>query len=158
MPQGAREILQGQKWHPWAGTTSPSEKLCQGMPGWAPGAPATSLTHIWVSTSGGTHSCSTDKPLWLLLPGYHKKHHRANPALFATRSQRGGLREKRGTVIWKGPPKSMWEGQGHSRSLMRRLLGVQHCQQHHQAFSTTPLFWFVPFLTQFILQAWLSPI
>lgn len=38
------------------------------------------------------------------------------------------------------------------------LLGVQPRRQHHQAFSTTPLFWFVPFLTQFIVQAWLSPI
>lgn len=110
-------------------------------------------------TSGLAHlGEQTDKPLWLLLPGFHKKHHKANPALFVTRSPRGGLREERGTVTRKGPHKSVWEGEGHSRSLTRRLLGVQHRRQHHQAFSTTPLFWFVPFLTQFILQAWLSPI
>lgn len=101
---------------------------------------------------------STDKPLRLLLPGYPKNHHRANPAFLVTRRPRGGLREERGTVTREGPHKSVWEGQGHSRSLTRRLLGVQRRWQLHQAFSTTPLFWFVPFLTQFILQAWLSPI
>lgn len=105
---------------------------------------------------GGTHS--TDKPLWLLLPGYHEKHHRANPALLVTRSQWGGLREERGPVTRKGPHKSTQEGQGHGRSLTCRLLGAQRRRQHRQAFSTTPLFWFVLFLTLFILQAWLSPI
>lgn len=158
MPQGARQILQGHKWQRGAAATSPSEQLCQGMPGWAPGAASTPVTPIWVSTTWETHPCSSNKPLWLLLPGYHQKHHGANPALFVTRRQRGGLREERGTVSWERCPQSMQEGQGHSRSLMRRLLGAQRRRQHHQAFSTTPLFWFVLFLTQFILQAWLSPI
>lgn len=150
MPQGAMEILQGQKWHLQAsGTSLPGE--CQAglleispphwhTPGLAqPGGAQEPTPAAWRTPLGTTRSIT-------------------NPALSAARSQRGGLREERGAVTRKGPRKSTWEGQGQGKSLTRRLLGVQRRQQHHQAFSTTPLFWFVPFLTQFILQAWLSPI
>lgn len=124
------------------------------MPGWAAGALPTPLTHTWVSTAWG--SPGTTPAAWRTPLGTTRSI--TNPALSAARSQRRGLREERGTVTRKGPRKSTWEGQGQGKSLTRRLLGVQRRQQHHQAFSTTPLFWFVPFLTQFILQAWLSPI
>lgn len=53
-----------------------------------PGAAPTPVTPIWVSTTWETHPYSSNKPLWLLLPGYHQKHHGANPALVVTRSQR----------------------------------------------------------------------
>lgn len=147
MPQGAREILQDTS--DISGLLPPlplsnSARGCQAgllelpPPHWHPSG---------LAQPRGTHLCSCSCLLGIT--------RRANPALFVTRNQRGGLREERSPArkVAHNPC-----GQGRDTADPWCLLGVQRHRQHHQAFSTTPLFWFVPFLTQFILQAWLSPI